>query len=107
MVRRELIVARKLEAWSDAMASKQGLVRRFSMQTAPSQGNEKKRVERSQSTVDSRVWVQTQKNTFTNWTNDRLKETGYHVEDIQYDLDDGLTLLKLVEGLVPEKKLPK
>ena len=93
------------------MASKQGMVRRFSMQTAPSQwstsGKEKKRLERSQSTVDSRAWVQTQKNTFTNWTNDRLKETGYHVEDIQYDLDDGLTLLKLVESLVPEKKLPK
>ena len=46
-------------------------------------------------------------NTFTNWVNDRLKDTGCRVEDLQYDLDDGLTLLRLVESLVSEKKLPK
>ena len=94
------------------MAAKKGLVRRgFSMNTFTSQSSASRRernlVQRRKSAADSREWVQMQTKTFTNWVNDRLKETGRQVEDLQYDLDDGLTLLKLVECLAPEKKLPK
>ena len=53
-----------------------------------------------------RGWVDVQKKTFTNWTNDHLKDTGRHVEDLQTDLDDGVTLIKLLEALAPKKKMP-
>ena len=47
-----------------------------------------------------------QKKTFTNWINDRLKETDRTVEDLKTDLDDGVTLIKLLEVLAPGKKMP-
>ena len=57
-------------------------------------------------TEQPKNWITVQKVTFTNWTNDHLKDTGRHVEDLQTDLDDGVTLIKLLEVLAPEKKMP-
>ena len=54
----------------------------------------------------TRQWITVQKNTFTNWTNDHLKDTGIHVEDLETDLDDGVALIKLLEVLAPGKKMP-
>ena len=51
-------------------------------------------------------WVDVQKKTFTNWINDRLKETNRRVEELERDLEDGVTLIKLLEVLAPEKKMP-
>ena len=51
-------------------------------------------------------WVDVQKKTFTNWINDRLKETDRKVEDLETDLEDGVTLIKLLEVLAPGKKMP-
>ena len=53
-----------------------------------------------------RSWIDVQKKTFTNWVNDRLKDTGMKVEDLQVDLDTGVVLIKLLEALVPGKKMP-
>lgn len=44
-------------------------------------------------------WIQVQKKTFTNWTNDKLKETDYQVEDVEKDLADGVVLIKLLDVL--------
>lgn len=44
-------------------------------------------------------WVKVQKSTFTNWCNDRLKDTGAKVEDLYTTFDDGVTLSKLLEVL--------
>lgn len=57
--------------------------------------------------ADDRQWVKVQKKTFTNWVNDRLKDTDSRVQDLQIDFDDGLTLLKLMQCLVPDKKFPR
>ena len=51
-------------------------------------------------------WVDVQKKTFTNWINDRLKETDRRVEELETDLEDGVTLIKLLEVLAPGKKMP-
>ena len=52
-------------------------------------------------------WIGVQKNTFTNWCNDRLKATGVRkVSDLEVDLQDGLTLIQLLEILSHRKKLP-
>ena len=51
-------------------------------------------------------WVDVQKKTFTNWINDRLKETDRRVEELERDLEDGVTLIKLLEVLAPGKKMP-
>lgn len=51
-------------------------------------------------------WIVVQKNTFTNWCNDRLKATGVKVSDLEIDLQDGLTLILLLEVLSKRKKLP-
>lgn len=48
-------------------------------------------------------WVSVQQNTFTNWCNDRLRDTGYKVEDLATQFSDGITLLKLLEVLVHNK----
>ena len=50
-------------------------------------------------------WIQVQKKTFTNWTNDKLKETERQVEDIERDLADGVSLVKLLEVLSHGKKV--
>ena len=51
-------------------------------------------------------WIVVQKNTFTNWCNDRLKATGVKISDLEVDLQDGLTLIQLLEVLSKRKKLP-
>lgn len=51
-------------------------------------------------------WVEVQKKTFTNWTNDKLKETERHVDDLQTDLKDGVSLITLLQVLAPGKKMP-
>ena len=53
-----------------------------------------------------RSWIDVQKKTFTNWTNNRLKGTDRQVNDLQTDLDDGVILIKLLEALAPKKKMP-
>ena len=45
------------------------------------------------------AWIAVQKNTFTNWCNDRLKDTGLTVADLEVDLRNGLTLIRLLEVL--------
>ena len=52
-------------------------------------------------------WVQVQKKTFTNWINDKLKETNYSVEDITKDLGDGVILIGLLLILAPGKKMTR
>lgn len=56
---------------------------------------------------DDKQWVKVQKQTFTNWVNDRLKDTGMKVDDLRYQFDDGITLVKLLEVLAHNKKMPK
>ena len=50
-------------------------------------------------------WVQVQKKTFTNWTNDKLKDTDRRVEELEKDLVDGVTLIKLLQVLSHGKKI--
>lgn len=50
-------------------------------------------------------WVEVQKKTFTNWTNEKLKGTERHVEDINTDLKDGISLITLLQILAPGKKM--
>ena len=44
-----------------------------------------------------------QKKTFTNWVNEKLNGTPYKVEVLEKDLDDGVTLIKLLETLANKK----
>ena len=48
-------------------------------------------------------WIEVQKNTFRNWVNEKLKDTPYKVEVLEKDFDDGITLIKLLEGLSKKK----
>ena len=48
---------------------------------------------------DPEPWVVIQKNTFTNWTNDKLKEKDLEVNDLKHDFKDGVMLCKLMECL--------
>ena len=48
-------------------------------------------------------WIHVQKKTFTNWVNEKLKGTSYRVDDLEKDLDDGVTLIKLLETLANKK----
>jgi len=52
-----------------------------------------------QSGLHDTAWIDVQKNTFTNWCNDRLKDTGLTVDDLEVDLRNGLTLIRLLEVL--------
>ena len=61
----------------------------------------------SDASEDKHLWIKIQKQTFTNWVNDRLKDTGLKVEDLRYQFDDGITLVKLLEVLAHNKKMPK
>lgn len=51
-------------------------------------------------------WVEVQKKTFTNWINDKLKETDRHVDDLKTSLHDGVSLITLLQLLAPGKKMP-
>ena len=54
-------------------------------------------------------WKKIQQTTFTNWVNDvirdKLKISTYEVKDIQWDLQDGVTLVRLLESLTSPGKL--
>lgn len=46
-----------------------------------------------------RAWIEVQQNTFTNWCNDRLKDSGVAVQDLVTDLDDGVKLIMLLKRI--------
>jgi filamin len=46
------------------------------------------------------AWIDIQQNTFTNWTNDKLKPRDVKVDDLVADLNSGIMLCHLVELLV-------
>lgn len=48
-------------------------------------------------------WKLIQKNTFTRWANEHLKEKHTIVDDLQFDLADGLRLIDLIESLSGQK----
>ncbi|KAL3308086.1 hypothetical protein Ciccas_013387, partial [Cichlidogyrus casuarinus] len=48
-------------------------------------------------------WKLIQKNTFTRWANEHLKEKNLFIDDLQFDLADGLKLIGLVEALSGQK----
>ena len=48
-------------------------------------------------------WIDVQKNTFTNWVNEKLKDKQCKVEALEKDFDDGITLVKLLEALSKQK----
>lgn len=56
--------------------------------------------------LSDKDWIQVQKKTFTNWVNDKLKETEYRVDEITKDLGDGVLLITLLLILAPGKKMP-
>lgn len=51
-------------------------------------------------------WKKIQQNTFTRWANEHLKLVNRRIDDLQWDLGDGLNLIALIEVL-SHKKLPK
>lgn len=51
-------------------------------------------------------WIEVQRKTFTNWVNDKLKETEYRVSDITTDLKNGAVFITLLMILAPGKKMP-
>lgn len=48
-------------------------------------------------------WKIFQKNTFTRWANEHLKQAKTSVEDIQVEFSDGIKLIRLVEVLSGQK----
>ena len=54
----------------------------------------------SSSSSDSKEpWKRTQMRTFTNWANDKLKDSGVKVSHLTKDLADGIKLIRLLEAL--------
>lgn len=51
-------------------------------------------------------WKRIQKNTFTRWANEHLKQADKSIEDLASDFSDGLKLIALVEVL-SGKKMPR
>lgn len=51
-------------------------------------------------------WKKIQQNTFTRWANEHLKLVNKRIEDLQWDMEDGLNLIALIEVL-SHKKLPR
>lgn len=51
-------------------------------------------------------WKKIQQNTFTRWANEHLKLVNRRIEDLQWDLGDGLNIISLIEVL-SHKKLPR
>ena len=56
--------------------------------------------------ADDAPWKRIQQNTFTRWANEHLKLVNRHIEDLQSDLSDGLSLIALIEVL-SQKKVPR
>ena len=53
-------------------------------------------------------WIMIQKNTFTNWINEQLKNEAESVDDIRLDLTDGVKLVKLINALqMPNPKVSR
>lgn len=52
---------------------------------------------------DEKHWVEIQKNTFTNWVNEHLREYGEEVTDLSTAFEDGLKLIHLVEAVSTKK----
>ena len=52
---------------------------------------------------DEKHWVEIQKNTFTNWVNEQLREYGEEVTDLETAFEDGLKLIHLVESVSTKK----
>ncbi|XP_043522612.1 filamin-A isoform X2 [Frieseomelitta varia] len=59
-----------------------------------------------QDLLEDAQWKRTQQNTFTRWANEKLKTVNRQIDDLEYDLSDGLLLISLIEVLA-QKKLPK
>jgi len=51
-------------------------------------------------------WKKIQQNTFTRWANEHLKLVNKRIDDLQWDMGDGLNLISLIEVL-SHKKLPR
>ncbi len=56
--------------------------------------------------ADDAPWKRIQQNTFTRWANEHLKLMNRHVDDLQVDFSDGLSLVALIEVL-SQKKVPR
>ena len=52
-------------------------------------------------------WEKIQQTTFTNWVNDKLKNTKYHAKDVKVDFKDGLMLIALLEALTSARKIER
>ena len=50
---------------------------------------------------NAKLWIEVQRKTFTNWVNNKLKDTGFAVEDIEKDFADGRALMALIQQLIP------
>lgn len=53
--------------------------------------------------AEDAAWKLIQKNTFTRWANEHLKTVNRRIEDLEFDLSDGLNLVYLVEILSGKK----
>ena len=55
------------------------------------------------------AWKKIQQTTFTNWVNDVLrgksKVSSFEIKDIQWDLQDGVTMVQLLESLTSQGRL--
>ncbi|KAI3382075.1 hypothetical protein SNEBB_000636, partial [Seison nebaliae] len=56
--------------------------------------------------ADDAPWKRIQQNTFTRWANEHLKIINRQINDLQWDLSNGLNLIALIE-LLSHKKLPR
>ena len=53
-------------------------------------------------------WIMIQKNTFTNWVNEQLKNDNESVTELKKDFNDGVKLLKLINALqMPNTKVSR
>lgn len=48
-------------------------------------------------------WVEIQKNTFTNWCNEQLRDSGIVITDLSTAFEDGVTIVHLVEAVSAKK----
>ncbi|XP_076247871.1 filamin A protein cher isoform X2 [Calliopsis andreniformis] len=59
-----------------------------------------------QDLLEDAQWKRIQQNTFTRWANEKLKVINKNIDDLEFDLSDGLRLISLIEVLA-QKQLPK
>ena len=50
---------------------------------------------------NTKLWIEVQRKTFTNWVNNKLEGTGFVVTDIEQDFADGRALIALTQQLIP------